>query len=195
MLSYDVIDPYSKKQVQVTVGYTLSKIVVEHFKNGRHRPLAGKINGAIIADAIKGTINYLPRITPGVNQKEDLVDLRVNYASYFDNELVIESQYTSQDKLSQFSYVNNVLAVQEVIKAIRTKCPKIRYSFLNGEDLETYRKDVESVINKFTDNFKTITFEYIKDPTALQNKIFKASIQVSFKDYAESEYFTIYAIN
>jgi len=194
-LSYDIIDPFSKKQIRVTVGYSLSKVLVHHFLNGRHRPLAGKINEVIISDAIKGTENYLPIVTPNVNQKELLADLKVNYASYFEGELVVETQFTSQNKLTQLSYIGNVLAVQEVIKAIRTKCPKIRYSFIDGEDLETYKKDVQAVINKFTDNFAELTFKYLRDEQNIQDKTFKAALVVKFRNYAESEHFTIYTIN
>lgn len=194
MLSYDIIDPYTKKQIPVTVGYSLSKLMVSHFKNGRSRPTAGQLYNMVIQDAIKGTENYLPKVTPKYDQKQTLCDARANYASYFGDALVLETLYTSQEKLTQFSYLNNVLLIQEVIKDVRTKCPKNRYNFIDGQDLEIYKNDVQAILDKHASKFKTLKFEYIQDETMVANKIFYAAIKVKFRDFAQSEYFKIYAL-
>lgn len=192
--SYDIVDPYSKKQISVTVSYTLAKLLVPHFINGRNRPLAGQLHGMILSEAIEGTINFLPVITPSVNQKDELGDLRINYASYYDNVLVLETTYTAQEKHTQFTYSNNVLAIQEVTKAIRSRCPKIRYSFIDGEDLEKYKADVQSVIDKYVNNFLTITLEYIADPVYISNKVFYAALKVQFRNFVQTEYFKVIAL-
>lgn len=193
-LSYDVLDPYTKKQITVTVGYSLSRILVNHLKNGRNRPLAGVINEAILEEAIEGTINYIPKVTPKVNQKQELDDYRICYAGWLNNRLVLESQYTTQPAYTQLSFINNMLAMQEVIRAVRNRCPITRYSFIDGEDLETYKNDVQSVLNRYTNNFITLEFEYIQDDIMIQNKIFYAAIRVKFRNYVQAEYFKIYAI-
>lgn len=192
--SYDIIDPYTKKQIRVTIGYSLCRLLIEHFKNGRNRPLAGQLHNMTIPEAIEGTINFLPKITPSYNQKETLYEARINYASYFDNVLTLETLFTSQEKDSQFSYINNILAIQEVIKAIRSRCPKTRYTFIDGDDLEKYREDVESVLNKYTNNFLSLKMVYTKDETMLANKIFYASLEVQFRNFVQTEYFKIYAL-
>lgn len=189
--SYDIIDPYSKKQIPVTIGYTLTKLIVPHFVSGRSRPLAGILNDFVISDAIKGTVNILPVITPSVNQKEEMEDLKVNYASYYDDKLIVESLYTGNEKLSEFSYINNILAVQEVIKAVRSYCPKIRYSFISGDDLEKYKADVQKVLDRFSNNFMSMSLEYIADAVYVSNRIFYAAIKVQFKKFVQTEYFKV----
>ena len=53
----------------------------------------------IIPDAIKGTLNFAPVVCPEPkgNQKEYMEDIRVNYATYIGEDLVVETEYTSQE--------------------------------------------------------------------------------------------------
>lgn len=195
--SYDVIDPYSKKQITVTIGYTLARLLVKHFNNGRNLPTAGFKHNMVIDDAIYGTLSFTPTICPDPigNQKEKLDDMHVNYASYIDNQLVIESLYTSQEKTTQWSYINNVLSIQEVVKAIRTRCPAIRYTFVDGEDLEKYRADVEEIIAPYRSNFNTLELVYAEDATYTANKIFYAVLKVVYKDFIQTEWFKVTALS
>lgn len=121
--------------------------------------------------------------------------MHINYASYIDNRLVLETLYTSQDKHTQWSYINNVMGIQDVVKAIRTRCPIIRYSFIDGEDLEKYRADVEEVLDGFKSNFKALQLQFVEDTTYSQNKIFYAVLQVVYKDFVQSEYFKVTALS
>ena len=195
--SYDVIDPYTKKQITVTIGYSLAQLLVKHFDNGIILPTAGIKHKMIINDAIYGTLSFSPTICPDPigNQKEILEDMRVNYASYIDNQLVVESLYTSQEHYTQWSFINNVMGIQEVIKAIRIRCPAIRYTFIDGEDLEHYRADVEEVIAPYRSNFKTLELEYVEDATYSANKIFYAVLKVVYKDFIQTEWFKITALS
>lgn len=195
--SYDIIDPYTKKQIRVTIGYSLARMLVDHCDNGAFRPCAGIKYGMVIPEAIYGTISFVPTICPDPegNQKEKMEDLRVNYASYIDNQLVIETLYTSQEAFSQWSFINNVMGIQEVVKAIRTRCPVIRYSFIEGEDLAMYKADVEEVIAPFKANFRTLELEYRTDATYSANKIFYAVLKVLYKDFVQTELFKVTALN
>ena len=192
---YDVINPYSRKQITVTMMYSMVQLVVTQFNNGRNLPLAGIKYGFTITDAIEGTVGFTPTICPGLNQKEDLVDAKINYATYIDNSLVIETLYTSQERYSQLSFINNVLAVQEVIKEIRRRCPAIRYSFIDGDDLEKYRADVEEIIAPYTSNFASLTLTYMQDSYYTRNKIFYATLAVQFREFVQTEYFKITALS
>lgn len=195
--SYDVIDPYSKKQITVTIGYDLAQLLVAHCDNGTILPTAGMKHGMVINSAIYGTLSFTPTICPDPigNQKEILDDMRVNYASYIDNKLVIESLYTSQEQYTQWSFINNIMGIQEVVKAIRIRCPAIRYTFIDGEDLESYRADVEEVIAPYRSNFKTLELEYVEDATYSVNKIFYAVLKVVYKDFVQTEWFKITALS
>ena len=193
--SYDIIDPYTQKQIPVTITYDIAALLVDHFYNGRVRPFAGQLYGITFPNAIENTVNFIPKIIPGTNQKQLMNDIRVNYATYYDGVLTMDSEYTSQKKHSQFSYINNILATQEVIKAIRTRCPKIRYSFINQEGLVKYKEDVENnVLNKYSGNFDTLELVYLGDSTYEANKIFYAGINVRFRDFIQTEIFKVYAL-
>ena len=194
-LSYDILDPYTKKQITVTMAYELSKILVTHFKNGRNRPVSGQLYNIVLTECIKGTESFLPKVTPLYDQKQTLADNRINYASYFDGNLVVETEWTSQATLTQLSYGNNVLAMQEVLKAVRNKCPKSRYSFISGKDLDIYMEDVQAVLDKYTNNFVALKMKYIEDESMVVNKVFYAAIQIVFKNFVQKEYFTIYTLN
>ena len=195
--SYDVIDPYTRRQISVTIGYSLAQLLVAHCDNGTILPTAGIKHNMIITDAIYGTLSFAPAICPDPvgNQKEQLEDLRVNYASYIDNQLVIETLYTSQDRYTQWSFVNNVMGIQEVVRALRTRCPAIRYSFIEGEDLAKYKADVEEVLARYRSDFNTLTLEYVADATYAANKIFYAVLKVVYKNFVQTEWFKVTALN
>lgn len=196
--SYDVIDPYTKRQITVTAGYNIAQLLVAHLNVGAILPPAGIRYSFTIDDAIYGTVSHVPTICPdekGGNEKEKFEELKVNYATYIDDKLVIESLYTSQEKNSQFSFINNVMGIQEVVKAIRTKCPAIRYAFIDGEDLEKYKADVNEVIEPYSNNYRTLSLEYVADATYSANKIFYAVLKVVFKDFIQTEWFKVTALS
>lgn len=193
--SYDVINEYSKKQITVTIGYTLAKILPSHFANNRHAPVAGQLHGFIFDEIVEGTVNFLPKVIPGKNQKDDLFARRVNFISYLERIAVMESEYTTQEKHTGFSYINNTLAVQEVIKAIRIQCPKSRYSFMEPDDLVKYEEDIQAVLSKYSANFGSLVMKYAADPTYEQNMTYYALLYVRFKKFVQAEVFRIIAIN
>ena len=195
---YDIIDPYSKRQITVTIGYSLARLLVNHINNGSSLPTAGMKYDMVIDDAIYGTLSYAPTICPdeiGGNEKELMEDIKVNYASYIDNQLVIETLYTSQDKNSQWSYVNNVMGIQDVVKAIRTRCPAVRYTFIEGEDLEKYKADVEEVIAPYSSNYLQLSLEFKQDAMYSANKIFYAVLKVVYRDFVQTEWFKVTALS
>ena len=196
--SYDIYDPYTKKQITVTVMYHLAQLFVRHFINGRIRPFCGQKYDVVIPneDVVPGTLNFYPKHTPQLDQKVEMDDLRINYLSYYEGDiLTMNSEYTSQTEYTQLSWINNVLGVQELIKAIRALCPKIRYTFLDGEDLSKYKKDVQNtVIDKYADRFQSCTIEYVSDALYDSNKVIYAVIKVQFRNFIQTEIFKIIAL-
>ena len=196
--SYDIYDPYTKKQITVTIMYHLAQLFVRHFINGRIRPFCGQKYDIVIPseDVVPGTLNFYPKHTPQLDQKVEMDDLRINYLSYYEGDiLTMNSEYTSQTEYTQLSWINNVLGVQELIKAIRALCPKIRYTFLDGEDLSKYKKDVQNtVIDKYADRFQSCTIEYVSDALYDSNKVIYAVIKVKFRNFIQTEIFKIIAL-
>ena len=196
--SYDIYDPYTKKQITVTVMYHLAQLFVRHFINGRIRPFCGQKYDIVVPseDVVPGTLNFYPKHTPQLDQKVEMDDLRINYLSYYEGDiLTMNSEYTSQTEFTQLSWINNVLGVQELIKAIRALCPKIRYTFLDGEDLSKYKKDVQNtVIDKYADRFQSCTIEYVSDALYDSNKVIYAVIKVKFRNFIQTEIFKIIAL-
>ncbi len=194
--SMDVIDPWSKKQITVTMTYLLSKKIVNHISNYRHCPLCGILYGMTFPEVVDGTVSYLPKVTPNVDQKELLCDNSINYASMLNDVLVLETEYTSQDLTrTQLGYINNVLAITQVIHDIREECPRIRYSFITNKDLDKYRDDINAVIKRRSTNFKNIYMDYIQDDIMVANKIFEADLYVTFNDFEQQEIFNIYTLS
>lgn len=195
---YDIYDPYTRKQITVTVTYHLALLFVGHFLNGRIRPFCGQRYGIVIPtdDFVAGSLNFYPKRTPKEDQRKIFDDLRINYLTYYDGGiLTMNTEYTSQEAYTQLSWLNNVLGVQEMIKAIRVICPKIRYAFLDGDDLVQYKKDVKTfVIDKFADRFLSCDIEYASNATFDSNKIIYATISIRFRNFIQTERFKIIAL-
>ena len=192
--AWDVIDPWTKKQITVTATYGMATRLVDQLINRRCAPPCGILYDFVFDDAIEGTVTFLPKVTPSVDQKTLLNDIKVNYASIINGALTMETCYTSQDAPTQLSYMNNILAVTEVIHDIRTECPKIRYSFITDTDLDKYKDEVNKVIQRHSTNFDSIYMEYTQDEIMAANKIFEADIFVKFKNFEQEEIFNIYTL-
>lgn len=201
--SYDTIEPYYRKQITVTVPYHLCAKFVHHYMNGVGRPFCGQAYGITFNDEIiPGTLNFSPKRTPKTDknlltydQKQYFDDRRLNYIAYYNGIPTMDTEYTSQTKYSQLSWLNNVLTIQKIIHEIRAYCPKSRYTFLDGQDLITYKNDIQTILNRHKNKFKSITVEYAEDERYSSNKIFYAIIKVKFRDFIQSEVFKITAID
>jgi len=125
-----------------------------------------------------------------------MIERRINFGSYIDNTFVLETQITSQELETRCMHVNNVLSVLNLIRAIRSACPALRYqSMVKQTGLKRYATDVQKVINRYSDDFNTCEFEWMADDIQLANNIFDATITVSFADYVQGENFTICTID
>ena len=127
--------------------------------------------------------------------KEAMDNLRVNYAIFEDDNCVVQSCYSSQDAYTQLSWISNTIAIQRVLRAVRTACPRQRFSLSTGTDLNNYAKAVNNVLSNYTSNFSTLNFIYTQDDLRASQKIFYASIEFAFLNWAQTEIFDIYAIN
>lgn len=195
MTSYQIRDPRTKKRIPVTMMYDFAPAMVRLFITGCHVPAAGYINGMIMTSAIEGTINFIPRETMEVNQLDLMEELKVNYAIFEEGNCVVQSEYTCHDQSSQLSYVNNVLAVQQVLRAVRTFCPKHRFSFVTSNDFTEYAEAVNRVLKPYRNNFSILRFDYMSDNTKAQQKIFYGVIYAAFNGWAQTEVFDVYIIN
>ena len=191
---YQIINPFTKKRVDVTIGYSIVRCIIEHLNTRRHTPYCGILYGWTIPEAIEGTINFTPKITPAVNQKTLSDDARLNYGSVLNGVLTLETEYTSQTELTQLSFINNVIAIQKIVKDVRDNCPAFRYSFISTDDLASYKKSVTRIINKYNEWFESLEFVYVQDDIMKANKIFEASLKVKHKDFVQSEILNIYTL-
>jgi hypothetical protein len=194
--SWDVIDPWTKKQITVTGTYSMAPKLVVHLNDRRSAPICGILYDFTFPNVVEGTVSFLPKITPKVDQKTLLSDMNVNYASYINGVLTMETSYTSQEGIGlQTRYINNILAITKLIHNIRTECPKFRYSFIEANDLEKYREEVNNVIKRSNIDLATIYMEYTQDDIMAANKIFEADIFVKFKNFEQEEIFNIYTLS
>ena len=193
-ISYEIINPFNRRKIKVTIGYSIARIIINQLNNRRHAPYCGIQYGWMIPEAIEGTINFTPKITPAGNQKQQMSDRRMNYASVLNDVLTLETEYTSQEAETQLSYINNVMIIQQMIKEIRTKCPSFRYSFISTNDLVNYKNQVSAILQRYANYFESLEFVYVQDDIMRANKIFEASIKVKHKDFAQSEILNIYTL-
>ena len=192
---FNMINPYTKKEITVTMPFLLAKRLVNHVSGGVGRPFAGLANDIYFPEIIINSVNFLPVEVPGEDQKQKLVDSNINYLSYYDGTAVMETMYCNSEDYTQLSYLHNIMLVQEIIRTIRSRCPRTRYTFLDGEDLERYIEDAQYVINEYNSFFRSITIQYMADEAYESNNIFYATIVVRFRNFIQEEYFKIIAIN
>lgn len=195
-LYYDIIDPFTKKQITVTNTLELCEMAINHFNNGRGCPFGGQLYKMKYKRWIKGTENFIPMNTPSIKQRQVFIDNRINYAVKYNDQLYQESQVTSQIDASEASYINNIFNLQQVIKRIRSICPASRYSFIGEADLDSYNNEIENrVLSKYRSGFKLLELVYLQDPSAIQNKVYYAALNVEFKDFELKEKFLIYLLD
>lgn len=192
---FKIYDPYTRRQITVTMPFLLAPLMVKHLAGGASRPFAGIPNNIVFPEIIDGSVNFIPVTIPGLDEKQMLVDSNINYLSLYDGNYVMETMYTNYAEYSQMSYLHNILAIQEVIKTLRTRCPRVRYSFLDGSDLQYYIDDATAVINQFSSNFASIEMEYLADENYERNNIFYAAIKVRFKNFIQEEHFKVFCIS
>ena len=195
--TYEIIDPVSRRNITVTMLYDLvAKLTSLYINQGPFAPLAGTYNGFQLEAAIPDTVNFTPIITPLVNQKEAIDNARLNYAIFEDEDsCVVQSNYTSQSANTQLSYINNVLAIQEVARVVRTVCPRNRFRLITGSDMSEYATAVSRVLQGYNSYFETLEFMYTEDTLRSVQKIFYASINFSFNNWAQTEIFDLYALS
>ena len=193
--SWGVIDKFTKKQIEVTATYSMASKMVSHLLNRRHYPSSGELNNFSFQEVIEGSVSFEPKITPSFDQKTDLDELSLNYASQINGIYTMETSYTSQYERTQLSWSGNILAVTDLIHKIRKYCPKHRYSFITASDLNKFKDDVNTVIKENSSAFASCTFEYTQDEVMAANKVFEASIYVSFMNFEQAEVFNIYTID
>ena len=92
------------------------------------------------------------------------------------------------------SFANNVYAIQEIIHQIRKQIPRGRYTFLDGDDFDSYQKEVNAILSKYSGNFKSLSMEYLGNSAYENNKIYYATIKVQFRNFVQTELFKILAI-
>lgn len=198
MSTYDIIDSFSHKQITVTMTHGLAPLLVNHYSTNVAAPIAGEFNNFTITEAVSGTLNIIPRVTPSVDQKEILDDLKVNFVNLTsDGMLAVQSTYTSQDHNGPLSYSSNVIVTQMVIKSIRRYCPKIRFMLMDASatDFGKYKTLIEdNVISRYTQHFKSIELIYTRDDEQIAAKVFNASLYCYYRDFPQGEVFDVFAI-
>lgn len=193
--AYDVVDPYSRKQINVSIMFSIAPMLTEHIRTQRAVPFAGERYNAVIDEIVEGTLNFKPRITPDVNDKDELEDLRVNFGTYYKDNFILETLYTSQEDYTQLSYSNNVLAMQQVIKALRVYFPAVRYAVItSSEDINAYTAEVNAMLDNYRGNFSELVFQYDGNQTYLDNKIYKAMLSYRFNNFIQAELIDAYAL-
>ena len=191
--SWDIEDPFTRKQITVTCTYSLVDRFVNFYLNGVARPFSGiphKIKWDS-TEVFEGTVNFNPKKIPGDDQIKWFKENRINYVVYYNGVLSMESEFTSQTRYSQLSFINNMLNLQSIIREVRAFCPLNRYKFIRTKDLKDYQQDVQKILDKHSADYQTLKLVYAKDTNYENNKIYYAYIYVRFYDFIQDEFFRI----
>ena len=194
--AYNIIDPFTLKEVYVTICYSLAGLGAQYLLDNYNSPFCGVSNGITIPEVVEGTVNFLPKIKPNDDQKTTMIENRINFGSYINGVFTLETQITSQETETRCLHINNVLSVLNLIRDIRTACPVLRYAtMVKQTGLKRYASDVQKIINTHSEDFATCEFEWLADDIQLANNIFDATVTVSFADYVQGENFTICTVD
>ena len=125
----------------------------------------------------------------------EFIKNNINYISYYDDLPVMNTMYVNVIEYTQLSYLNNIMNIQGIVKELRKRCPKTRYTFMDGSDLQKYLEDTSAIINNYNSYFKSISIKYMADAEYESQNIFYAVLTVQFRNFVQEEYFRIYAIS
>lgn len=191
----NIYDPYSKKEISVTLPLLLGPKMVSHINSGVGKPFAGILNNITFNEIIDGSVNIIPRKYNNIDERNEFIEKNINYIAYYDDIPVMDTMYVNQEEYTQMSFLSNIMNVQGIIKELRTKCPKTRYTFMDGDDLKKYLEDTQSIINNYNSFFKSISIKYMADAEYESQNIFYAVLSVQFRNFVQEEYFRIFAIS
>ena len=57
---------------------------------------------------VQDSINFIPKKIPGYNQFETLADAKINYMVKYNGILTMDTEFTSDEVDSDFSFINNI---------------------------------------------------------------------------------------
>lgn len=180
-----VVDPYTNKDIKVTLTYLLAQAIPRHDSTyGNHIPLAEKY--CVMYGHKKGTLLPVP-ITE--DEKESLYTKQMNYCEEeVDGSIVINTELTAQKKNSDLSKGNNVRVLLEMKKLLRGLIPTWRYDFMSEADLERFNREANALIKeKFLDTGKCAVANVVVSADADQRRmsILQVDLGVSFYPIVE----------
>lgn len=194
--SYDIYEPSSRKRVRVTCMYDLVTKFVAHEIGGVGRPFAGMLYDLKFTDShiIQNSFNFIPTKLPSYDEIEALADARINYIVKYNEIPTMDTQYTSDEVDSDFSYINNILAIQKMIRLVRERCPRTRYTFKTTDSYDAYKKDVQAVLDNCKADYNSLELTFMADDEQKDDKAVYACITVECKDFIDKEHFKVIAI-
>lgn len=148
---YYIKDPFSGKNIPMTVTYFLVNKVITHFKSvggGNHIPFVGEAY-AKLTGAIKDSLK--PMIDADNNEvKEALYNLRLNYFECIaENTYTRGTQSTSQNIWSDLSEENNMLVLLELKRKLEKVVASKSYNFAEKEDRQKFTEAAERLITPY----------------------------------------------
>lgn len=148
---YYIKDPFSGKNIPMTVTYFLANKIVAHFKavgGGNHVPFVGE-DYAKLTGALK---NSLKPIIDADNSeiKEALYNLRLNYFECIaENTFIRGTQSTSQNIWSDLSEENNMLVLLEIKRKLEKMVASKSYNFAEQEDRQRFTESAKRLITPY----------------------------------------------
>jgi hypothetical protein len=179
-----VVDPYSGKDIKVTLTYLLARAIPSHDSAyGIHVPLAEKY--CVLYGYKKGTLLPVPATE---DEKEELYTSQLNYCEESNGSILINTELTAQKKNSDLSKGNNVRVLLEMKKVLRDLIPTWRYDFMSEADLQRFSREANSRIKElFIDAGKcsVADVKVTSDTDQMKKSILQVDLGASFYPIVE----------
>lgn len=183
---YKVRDPFTGKNMPVTVTYLYASAIPFHYKNfGNQTPFVGE-QYARLAGAIKNTLRPVVD-ADDLDVKEELYGLRLNYfQALAENTYVRGTQGTSQLTWSDLSEENNMHVLLEMKRRLEGMVAGLSYNFAEPEDRKRFTEDADRLFAEYRGTkVREAAVEFSMSPWEEERSILHCNLAVVFRTMAK----------
>jgi len=185
-------DPFTGKNIPMTVTYFLANKLPTHFKTvGNQIPFAGQINATltgIIKNSLKPMVDADDEET-----KEKLYELGLNYFECIgDNVFVRGVQNTSQIESSDLSEESNMHVTLEFKRLIENLLLSNLYNFADPEERRKFTENAQIILDPYIGTkCRNASIEFKMSPYEESRNILHCYLNITFKSIIKTAFIEI----
>mgnify|MGYP001168685913 CR=1 FL=1 len=189
---YYIKDPFSGKNIPMTVTHFLASKLPEHFRTvGNHVPFAGQTNATltgIIKDSLKPVLDADDEET-----KEKLYELGLNYFECVaENTYVRGVQNTSQKEISDLSEESNMHVTLEFKRILEDLILANTFNFADGNERAEFTEAAQRILNPYIGvKCRSASVQFAMSPYEEERNILHCYLSIIFKSIVKSAFIEI----